>query len=217
LLALFSGSFLRGAIGQMPPKIGVTDFYAPTPLGDFLGFIPEHFAAADLTDSLSRAAAGKFTIIPRATMEEAQTGMQWHGVDAPHYDRLGALARAVGADWLVTGWITQLVINSAARLHGNHPSPNSEVQKWGYATVVVQMFNASEGRIVSQTTKYASTASGELRSELAARVLHDALQPTVPCLVNAVSSRLTNSLDASPRAAAGVHRDARLPSRGSSQ
>jgi len=40
LLALFSGSFLRGAIGQTPPKVGVTDFYAPTPLDDFLGFTP---------------------------------------------------------------------------------------------------------------------------------------------------------------------------------
>jgi len=189
LLALFTTPFLQGATGQTPPKVGVTDFYAPTPLGDFFGFIPERFAAADLTDSLSRTTGGKIIVIPHATMDAAQRGIQWQGVDVLHYDRLGALAQAVGADWLVTGWIRELVISSAARPNSDIVTINGQGQKVGYATVVVQTFSASEGRIVRQETKYDSTTSGELRQDVAARVLHDTLRPTVPWIVNAVTEQ----------------------------
>jgi len=189
LLALFTTPFLEGATGQTPPKVGVTSFYAPTPLAEYFGLIPERFAAADLTDSLSRTAGGKFTVIPHAMMEEAQAGIQWHGVDVLHYDRLGALAHAVGADWLVTGWIRELVINPTADTNSGVPFFGGSGQEVGYATVVVQTFSVSEGRIVGEITKYDSTASAELRSDMAMRLLHDTLQLTVPWAINAVTEQ----------------------------
>ncbi|HKV45127.1 MAG TPA: hypothetical protein VJT32_10710 [bacterium] len=165
--------------------VGVVDFYAPTPLGMFVGVIPERFAADDLSVLLSRAADGRFTMIPRGTIERAEGALRWQEVDVLHYDRLGALARAVGADALILGWIPLLAVDAAGG--GMAIPPDGEGPPTAEANLVIQVFDAAQGRRVAET-RQAASGLGTSRSLLTQRVLHDALVPAVLPVVNVLTA-----------------------------
>ncbi|HLW58826.1 MAG TPA: hypothetical protein VKV57_02755 [bacterium] len=188
LAVLVSAVILLGEPGGAAPgvkSVGVVDFYSPTPLGVFVGVFPERFAADDLSAQLARAANGRFTVIPRGTMERAEGSLRWQDVDVLHYDRLGVLARSVGADALILGWIPLLSVDAggggmAIPPDGEGP-PNAEVN------LVIQVFDAAQGRRVAET-RQAASALGTTRSLLTQRVLHDALVPAVAPVADALTA-----------------------------
>jgi hypothetical protein len=187
-LAVLAGAvILSGGPGGAAPgvkTVGVVDFYAPTPLGAFVGVFPERFAADDLSAQLARAANGRFTVIPRGTMERAEGALRWRDVDVLHYDRLGALARSVGADALILGWIPLLVVDAGGA--GVVIPPDGEGPPSAEVNLVIQVFDATQGRRVAET-KQAASALGTTRSLLTQRVLHDALVPAVVPVTDALT------------------------------
>jgi len=156
------------------PVVGVVDFYTPTPLGSFDGGPLERFAADDLSDQLVRAGAGRVAVASRRSIGRAEGALRWRTDDAVRFDRLRALARAVGADQLVIGWITSLTIDGGGSDGGGPPAAE--------ASVVVQVFDAASGQIVSDVSQSASTLLGT-RTVMAERTLHAALSPTVAGLL----------------------------------
>jgi len=152
------------------PVVGVVDFYAATPLGSFEGTSLERFAADDLSDQLVRAGAGRVVVASRRSVRQAEVSLGWRSDDPLRFDRLQALARAIGADHLVVGWITLLTVESGGSDDGGPPVAE--------ASVVIQVFDAASGRIVGSDTQRASTLFGT-RTAMAERVIHLALSPTV--------------------------------------
>ncbi|HYM67970.1 MAG TPA: hypothetical protein VEZ44_00095 [bacterium] len=167
------------AAAAVPPvSVGVVDFYAPTPLPVIGAVIPERTAAAELAALLARVAAG-VAVVPRATVGRAEAAMGWRTQDALSFARLADLARAVGAGRLVVGWIPTLSLGGA----GNERLvPNGNGMPLAQASVVVQVFDAGQGRIVAETSRSAS-AIGIVPAILVRDVLRNALAPTVPWLV----------------------------------
>jgi len=151
--------------------VGVVDFFTPTPLGAFEGGFPERFAADDLSRLLIHAGDDRVAVTPRAAVRRAEASLEWRNEDVLRFDRLEALARAIGADRLVIGWITMLVIDTG----GSHEGGPHEAD----VSVVVQVFDATQGRIVAETGGWAYTVLGT-RTILAERGLHLALAPIVP-------------------------------------
>lgn len=178
---LFMLALPGGAGAANIPAVAVAEFYAPTPVGSFEGMVPERFAADDLSAQLVYAGAGRLALVPRARVEQAEASLRWHNEDALRFARLTALARAVGVNELVVGWITSLSVET-----GGHqtfpPDGGGNGAPTGDATVVVQVFSAAQGRIVAETRQWAST-TGFVRELLAERALHEALSPTVPGLI----------------------------------
>ena len=176
-----------GAGAANVPVVAVADFYASTPVGSYEGMVPERFAADDLTAQLTAASAGQFALVPRVQVEQAETALHWRTEDVLRFGRLTALARAVGADELVVGWITMLSVET-----GGHqtfpPDGGGNGSPTGDATVVVQVFSAAQGRVVAETRQWAST-TGAVRALLAKGVLHEALRPTVPVLLRTLVER----------------------------
>ena len=160
-------------------KVGVVDFYAQTPLGTFSGVFPERFAADDLSGLLARAPAGRFDVIPRATMQQAEGAMRWQEADVLHFDRLRALARAVGADRLVVGWIPQLVVEAGGGGGSTPMSSDGGGPPNAFVNIVVQVFDGAEARVVAETHQSADII-GASRSQLATQVLHTALERALP-------------------------------------
>jgi hypothetical protein len=158
--------------------VGVVDFYAPTPLGAF-GFAPEQFAAADLSALLSGAGAGQLTIVSRQSMERAEASLGWQGADVLRFDRLGALARAVGANALIVGRIPLL-----DNLEGGRTPPEASV----YTTLWLQIFDVAPGRFVAETRQSAVVIAAIQRDLRTKQVLHDALVRAVPPLVDALNT-----------------------------
>ena len=158
--------------------VGVVDFYAPTPLGAF-GFAPEQFAADDLTKLLTAAEAGRFTVVSRDSMERAEASLGWQGVDVLHFDRLRALARAVGANTLIVGQILLL-----DNLDGGRTPPGASVD----TNLRLQIFDAAQGRIVAETPQSASVVSPLERDLRTKQVLLDALVRALPSLVGALTT-----------------------------
>ncbi len=168
-----------GALPQVI-KVGVVDFYAQTPLGTFSGVFPERFAADDLSGLLARAPAGRFDVIPRATMQQAEGAARWQEADVLHFDRLRALARAVGADRLVVGWIPQLVVEAGGGGGSTPMSSDGGGPPSAFVNIVVQVFDGAEARVVAQTHQSADIVFGASRSQLATQVLHTALERALP-------------------------------------
>ena len=156
------------------PVIGVVDFYAATPLGSFEGGSPERFAADDLSDQLARVGVGRVAVAPRRSVRQAELSLGWRTEDALRFDRLRALAHAIGADQLVVGWITLLVVEGGGSDAGGPPSAE--------ASVVVQVFDAASGQIVGSVSGRSSTLLGT-RTVLVERSLHLALLSTVAGLL----------------------------------
>lgn len=169
------GSRALAAATPAVPVVGVVDFYAATSLGSFEGGSLERFAADDLSGQLVRAGGGQMAVAPRRSVRQAEASLGWRTGDALRFDRLRALARATGADQLVVGWITLLTVDGGGSDEGGPPAAE--------ASVVVQVFDAASGQIVSSVSANASTLLGT-RTVMAERTLHVALSPTVaPLLV----------------------------------
>lgn len=175
--------------GAAPPAVStvaVVDFYAPTPVPAYAGVVPERFAADDLSVMLARAAGDRVAFISRATAERAEADLRWHADDVLHFARLGALAQTLHADRLVVGWVAQFAVGH---------EPNNEVAVrggggpiTGFALVVVQVFDAAEGRIVAET-RTEGNGTGALSSLVAEQTLHEALQPAIPFLLSTLAPR----------------------------
>jgi len=187
IVALVVGGTLQGTAGAAPSSrsVGVVDFYAPTPLGAFSGLVPERFAAEEFSKMLSGAAAGRFVVIPRAVMGRAEAALNWRDGDVLHFDRLRALADASGADRLLVGWISHLVITTSGT--GATTPPDDSAPPMADASLVVQVFDAAQGRVVAQTQRSAYDIGGS-RTILVERVLHHALEPALLPIVNALTA-----------------------------
>jgi hypothetical protein len=160
-------------------KVGVVDFYAPTPLGAFSGVFPERFAADDLSSLLTHAPAGRLEVIPREMMQRAEGAMRWQETDVLHFDRLSALARAVGADRLVLGWIPLLQVEASGG--GGVPVPDDGGgPPTALVNLVLQVFDETQARVVAETRGSAEITIGVSRSQLAVQVLHIALARAQP-------------------------------------
>ena len=162
------------AVSPSIPVVGVVDFYAATPLGSFEGTSLERFAADDLSDQLVRTGMGRVAVASRRSVRQAEVSLGWRTDDALRFDRLRALARSIGADQIVVGWITRLAVDGGGSDAGGPPSAG--------ASVVVQVFDAASGQIVSSVSESASTFLGT-RAVMAERTLHVALSPTVAGLL----------------------------------
>ncbi|HET8999021.1 MAG TPA: hypothetical protein VFP86_05195 [bacterium] len=159
-------------------KVGVVDFYAPTPLGAFSGVFPERLAADELSALLARTPAGRVEVIPRPTMQQAEGAMRWQEPDVLHFDRLRALARAVAADRLVVGWIPLLQVESGGG--GSVPVPDDGSVATALVNVVVQVFDEAQARVVGEIRQSADITIGVSRPQLATQVLHIALERALP-------------------------------------
>jgi hypothetical protein len=159
--------------------VGVVDFYAPSQLGAY-GIVPERFAANDLSMLLTQAAVGQFTVVSRASIGRAEASLGWQTVDALRFDRLRALAQALGADTLIVGQISLLV-----NLDGGRTPPNASAD----TNLVLQVFDATQGRFAAEIRQSASVVAGLQRDLLTEQVLHDALVRAVPALAAALVAR----------------------------
>ena len=164
------------AAGAADPIVAVALFYAPTPVNTYPGLVPEEYASADLSARLAAASSGRFTVLPRDRVRAQETGLRWHEEDALHFARLTALAHAAGADSLVVGWIQSLVLD---RLGGGGTNFDIGGEGGGVLSattvVVVEVFDASQGRIVRQV-KFAGHAAGAITAIVIQGALHDAVQ-----------------------------------------
>lgn len=185
VIAVLSFLPTTGTTAPTPPTVAVVDFYAPTPVPEYAGVIPERFAADDLSGMLAQAGGSRLVPISRATVERAEADLRWHADDVLRFARLSALSQSLHADRLVVGWIAQFAVGH---------EPNSEMITHGgggpitgYAVVVVQVFDAAEGRLVAQT-RGEGNGLGGLNSLVAEQTLHEALQPTTSFLVSRLTS-----------------------------
>jgi hypothetical protein len=165
--------------------VGVVDFYSPTPLGAF-GFVPERFAADELSTLLAQSGAGQLAFVPRDSMEKAEASVGWQNIDVLHFGRLRVLAQAAGANALVVGWIPLLVVRAGGG-GGGFP-PNGSGPPMADTNLVLQVFDAAQGRLVGETRQSASVLLATTRDLLAKQVLHDALMRGVSPVARALSS-----------------------------
>lgn len=133
--------------------VAVALFYAPTPVNTYNGTVPEEYASADMSARLAAASAGRFAVVSRDRVRAQESGLRWQEWDALRYARLGDLAHATGADTVVVGWIQSLVLD---RFGGGGRTFDPGGGEGGgtlaaTATVLVEVFDASQGRIVYQT------------------------------------------------------------------
>jgi len=178
LAALLTVAGLRAPEGTASSSVrtlGVVDFYAVTPLGSFEGSFPERFAADDLSDLLTRAGGDRAAVIPRGVVRQAEASSGWRSEDVLRFERLASLAHAIGADQLVIGWIIMLDVETGGSHDGGPPMAD--------VSVVVQLFDVAQRRIVAETRQSASALLFGTRTSLAEQGLHLALSPTVPWLI----------------------------------
>ncbi len=183
-LALLPPPDARAPAAPETRMVAVVDFCAPISLQTSEDALAQRIVADDLADLLARAAEERFAVIPRVIVEQAEAALQWRDEDALSTERLRALARAVGAGWLVVGWIPMLSIGSSER--GLIHPPNSRRRPQGEASVVVRLFDAAMGRTVVEVQHWVS-AVGDVRPMLAEEVLRRALEPTVSRLITALA------------------------------
>jgi hypothetical protein len=168
----------------MVRTVGVVDFYAPTPLGAF-GFVPERYAADELSTLLAQSGVGQLMVVPRDSMEKTEASVGWHNTDVLHFDRLRALAQAAGANTLVVGWIPLLAVRVGGG--GGGVPPNGSGPPMADTNLVLQVFDAAQGRLVGETRQSASVLVATTRDLLAKQVLHDALLRGVAPLARSLS------------------------------
>lgn len=177
-VVLLSVSIPAGATAAGLSTVGVVDFYGQTVLPGFSGVFPERFAADDLAASLARAAAGRFTVVPRAAIEKAEAAANWRGEDVLRFARLTMLARTVGADRLVTGWL-RLDLSGDA---GGGGLAETEGPGMVRAAIVVQVFDAAQGRLIAETQQ-TGFAVGIEWSVVVVQAIHRALGAALPSLL----------------------------------
>jgi hypothetical protein len=146
------------------------------------GIIPEQRAADDLTDLLAVSAGQQVAILSRVAVREAESAIGWQGADVLRFDRLKRLAGMLKVDRLIVGWIQRFVLDRSGTggQGGGHFFS-------GLVTVVVQVFDAKLGRLVSrvQQSAYEPSATGpEVTERLLRSVLERALSSLLPSLVS---------------------------------
>lgn len=113
--------------------------------------------------------------------------MHWQTADVLHFDRLRALAKAVGADRLVVGWIPLFSVDVGGGRafpvpHDGNGQPTAD------ANIVVQVFDPSEGRLVGET-RQSGFALGITTWQVATGALHVALERVLPELLRLLGAR----------------------------
>lgn len=168
------------AAGALPssPAIGVVSFYSPRPLNSAGGVIPEQFAADDLSTMLGSASRGRFVVIARDRVRQAEGVLKWRDADVLSSTRLGELARRLHADVLITGRITLFALNQEGWGASAKRSYN------GSATTVVQVFDSATHRWTWETTQ-SGHGRGASWSLAAKAVLHNTVMRTVTPLATA--------------------------------
>ncbi len=179
----------RPPAGAADPTVAVALFYAPTPLTTYSGLIPEEYASADMSSKLAAATAGRLVVVPRAQVKMQESGLRWRESDALRFARLSDLARAAGADRLVVGWIQVLALDhlgggggKALDIGGGDGGGVLD----GLAVVVVQIFDASQGRLV-----YQAQVAGHAAGTITMRVVQDTLDDAVRRAVVQLAGPLT--------------------------
>ena len=156
--------------------VAVALFYAPTPVTEYSGLIPEEYASEDMSAKLVAASAGRFSVVPRGQVRTQEGGLRWREWDALRFARLSELGRAAGADRVVVGWIESLVLDRFGG-GGNNFDFGGEGGGVlaGLAVVTAQVFDVSQGRIVYQT-KVAGHSFGTLPMLAVQNALDDAVR-----------------------------------------
>ena len=179
LLAAFGGASPVRAEG--PLVVGVVDFYpGGTGGGGDLGVVPTRYVADDLSAVLAHAGAGQISVLPRAEVARAESALRWRGADVLSFARLGELAERVRADRLVVGWITVLSLDRMDTI----ATPGG--QYLGAVSLVVQIFDPREGRLVWQTTGY-GTGFGMLAYIVLEDTLRNGVDSTVAPTLHALT------------------------------
>jgi len=166
------------------PGVAVVDFYAPSPLSPVGAVIPEELAADVLAGLLTKSAPQQVRLLSRAAVRQAASEIGWKGADVLRFARLQELARRLNADRIVTGWIQRLEVNQGG---SSSPVPGGGNAVTGFATVNVQVFDAKQGRIVSQVQESAYEI-GLVRARVAEQLLHTVLERAFPSVLQAVVS-----------------------------
>jgi hypothetical protein len=186
-LLVLAGAPADAAPTSALPRVGVVDFYAVTPVATYNGLVPEAYAADRLSQALARDGAGRLTVIPRPAMRQAERAIGWHGPDILKFARLSELARQAGADRLVVGQIRMLFVNSEGSHEGVPGGGGGEGMKTGLAVLVVQVFDASQGRIVAET-RQAAQGLGPIDYLVVEDQLDSAVAHAVPPLLPALET-----------------------------
>lgn len=165
-----------GQVAAADHTVAVALFYAPTPVTTYTGLVPEEYASADLSARLAAASGGRFTVVPRDQVRAQEGGLRWQEWDALRFARLQELGRAAGADTVVVGWINSLVLDHLGGGRSGFDLGGGDGGGVLSATAVmtVQAFDASQGRIVSQ-----SKVAGHAMGASTIRVVQDALDDAV--------------------------------------
>ena len=168
--------------------VAVALFYAPTPVATYTGLIPEEYASGALSARLAAASGGRFTVVPRDRVRAQEGGLRWQEWDALRFARLQELGRAAGADTVVVGWIDSLVLDKL----GGGPSDFDFGGDGGgvltaTAVMTVQIFDVTQGRIVSQT-KVAGHATGAVTMRVVQKALDDTVSRATAQLPAALES-----------------------------
>lgn len=180
-VGLVVGLSLQAAVAQPARGQGaaVVDFYAQSPLPPVEGIIPEELAADDLANLLARAAGASMRVLPRGTVRQAESALQWKRSDVLRFARLRDLGRAVGADRLLVGWIERMDLDQG----GGGGGQGAGVGRYfGFATIRVQVFDPKQGRIMFQVEESAYEI-GMIRARVAERLLLHVLERTLPSLL----------------------------------
>jgi len=171
---------VRPSAAASPPAltVGVVDFYSPGYVPALVGVFPEQFAADDLSAALAKA--GPMSLVPRSVMRQAEAALRWRAADALSFSRLADLAQRAHADRLVVGWLQHFAVGPD---NGGDVGIPSGGPFMGTATVVVQVFDPAQGRLVWQTTGN-GWSQGLILRLVVQDVLHQAIAPTVPRVVS---------------------------------
>jgi hypothetical protein len=169
-----------------PSTLGVVDFYAIVPVETVTGVVPQATAADQLSALLAQASDTRYTVIPRRAMGEGEAALGWQESDVLRFARLQALANRVHADRLVVGWIEVLAVGDGSAGTG-FPRIGERGTPTGFASLVVQVFDASRGRITAEV-RGTGYAQGIVRARITEATLENALQPLAGALLPALTA-----------------------------
>jgi hypothetical protein len=173
LVVLLAG---RPAAAAPARTVGVVEFYALSPTPSFGGIVAEDYAAADASRLLPAVAGNQAAVISRDTVRQAEGALGWRPWDVLSFSRLAELAGRIGADELLVGWIRMLYVNTEGPGIGRLGFGQLLS---GSSTVLLQIFDARQGRIVAQASGDGYTI-GQVRAFVVEQVLHLATAQALP-------------------------------------
>jgi len=185
VVTLAAGLRVHGAVAQPAQGLGVAvaDFYAPSPLPPVEGIVPEELAADELTRLLAQSAGQQVTVLSRVAVRQSESAIGWRGSDVLRFARLQELARRLGANRVLVGWIQQLELDQGGG-GGSQAGGGGRHFMSGFATVTVQVFDAKQGRIVSPVPA-SDNEIGLVRARVTERLLHKVLEGALPSVLSA--------------------------------